>query len=47
MTTYILMGLVFVYAAFVIYRKIKDMKNGNFCGCESCGDCGKGRQSDK
>ena len=28
------------YAAFILYRRIKDMKNGKICGC-GCDNCQK------
>ncbi|MDF2609437.1 MAG: FeoB-associated Cys-rich rane protein [Lachnospiraceae bacterium] len=31
-------GIIAIYAGFVIYKKIKDAKAGNFCG-GSCGNC--------
>lgn len=34
----ILLLLIFLYAAFVIRRRIKKMKRGEFCDC-GCGGC--------
>ncbi|HEX3020971.1 MAG TPA: FeoB-associated Cys-rich membrane protein [Lachnospiraceae bacterium] len=36
--TIVILLIIFGYAGFVIYRKVKDMKNGKFCscGCSSC-----------
>ena len=31
--TIILAAAVAVYAGFVIRKKVKDIKNGKFCGC--------------
>ena len=41
--TIILAAAVAVYAGFVIRKKVKDIKNGKFCGCGgNCGECGRG-----
>lgn len=35
----IFIGIIIVgYAGFVIYRKLKDMKQGKYCGC-GCDHC--------
>ena len=45
--TSILFGLAIgCYIVWVIRRKIKDMKNGNYCGC-GCQDCAKSCSSKK
>ena len=41
--TIILAAAVAVYAGFVIRKKVKDIKNGKFCGCVgNCRECGRG-----
>jgi hypothetical protein len=35
---FIIGALVVLYAAFVIYKKVKAAKSGKFCNC-GCGDC--------
>lgn len=41
--TIILAAVVAVYALFVIRKKVKDIKNGKYCGCSgSCADCNGG-----
>lgn len=34
----IIVALIVLYAGYVIYKKVKDMKKGKFCncGCEEC-----------
>lgn len=34
----IIVGLIALYASYVIYKKVKEMKNGKFCGC-GCSGC--------
>ena len=43
MATWIILGIIGVYFFYVIYKKVKDMKNGKFCscGCDSCPSKGK------
>lgn len=42
MAATIIIGLlIFGYAAFVIRRKVRDMKNGKFCDCGCSGCSGK------
>lgn len=36
--TVIILVVILLYAAWVIRKKVKDVKKGNFCGC-GCGDC--------
>lgn len=38
MTTMIVLGIIFIYAGFIIYKKVKDIKAGKYCSC-GCGDC--------
>ncbi|MCR1840730.1 FeoB-associated Cys-rich membrane protein [Murimonas intestini] len=43
-STVVVGGAIFLYAAFVIRKRIKDIKNGRFCqcSCEGCsGSCKK------
>ncbi|WP_148410532.1 FeoB-associated Cys-rich membrane protein [Murimonas intestini] len=37
-STVVVGGAIFLYAAFVIRKRIKDIKNGRFCQC-SCEGC--------
>lgn len=41
MATVIIIGLVALYACYVIVRKIKNIKAGKFCGCgcDGCSGC--------
>lgn len=36
--TIIIAGVILAYCVWVIRKKYKDAKNGNFCGC-GCEDC--------
>lgn len=36
--SYVIGTLIAMYAGFVIYKKVKDVKAGKFCSC-GCGDC--------
>ncbi|PHV69300.1 FeoB-associated Cys-rich membrane protein [Sporanaerobium hydrogeniformans] len=38
MVSVIILGVILLYVLFVIYKKVKGMKEGKFCscGCESC-----------
>lgn len=38
MLKYIIIGLIAIYFIYIIYKKMKDIKNGKFCdcGCDSC-----------
>jgi len=38
MVPYIIAGIILLYAAFVVYKKIKDFKAGKTCGC-GCASC--------
>lgn len=33
--SYIIGALIAIYAGYVIYKKVKDMKAGKFCNCGS------------
>lgn len=45
--TIVIGALIAIYAGFIIYKKVKDFKNGKFCSC-GCGDCpSKAKCSDK
>ena len=35
----IIIGIILLYAGYVIWKKFKNMKQGKFCGsgCEGCG----------
>ncbi|HWT27808.1 MAG TPA: FeoB-associated Cys-rich membrane protein [Mobilitalea sp.] len=42
---FIIGGIIIIYTAFIIYRKVKDTKAGKSCcgGCDGCsmkGNCG-------
>jgi hypothetical protein len=44
METIIILGVIIIYSGFVIYKKVKDMRNGKFCsgscdGCSSMKNC--------
>ena len=49
MAELIIGGLIAVWAGYVIYKKVKDMKKGKFCscGCESCTGCKKYSEKEK
>jgi hypothetical protein len=36
--SYLIGGLIAAYAAYVIYKKVKDAKAGKFCSC-GCSEC--------
>lgn len=38
MASIIIVVAIVIYAAFVIRKKVKDMKAGKFCSC-GCSDC--------
>lgn len=38
MIEWVILGLILLYAGWVIYKKVKDFKKGKFCGC-GCSDC--------
>ena len=35
---FVIIGIILVYATWVIYRKVKAYKRGEFCSC-GCSDC--------
>jgi hypothetical protein len=35
---YLLGALIAIYAGYVIYKKVKDIRAGKFCSC-GCSDC--------
>lgn len=37
--TIVLAALIFLYCAYIIRRKLRNMKDGNFCGCAHCDGC--------
>ena len=38
MLAYLIIILIFAYAFYILHKKIKQMKQGNFCGgCTKCG----------
>ena len=43
----VILGLIiFAYAGFVIYKKVKDVKAGKFCSC-GCSDCPSSKKCHK
>lgn len=38
METIIILGVIIIYSGFVIYKKVKDIRNGKFCSgsCDGC-----------
>lgn len=38
MEAVIIVGLIVAYCAYVIYRKVRNMKAGKFCSCD-CSGC--------
>lgn len=48
MATFIILALIIIYAIFIIRKKVKDVKAGNFCGtCSSCPSKSKCASFDK
>ncbi len=49
--TIIIGVLIAVYVGYLIYRQIKNVKAGNYCGscsgCPSANECGPGKSSNK
>ncbi|BCN32244.1 FeoB-associated Cys-rich membrane protein [Anaeromicropila herbilytica] len=48
MQTIIIIGVILMYSGYVIFKKIKDVRNGKFCscGCDGC-SASKGCKSKK
>lgn len=38
MATYMIVGAIAVYAIYIVQRKIRDWRQGKFCGC-GCQSC--------
>lgn len=34
----LILGVIVIYAGYVVYKKYKDIKKGKFCGC-GCDGC--------
>lgn len=49
MSTLLILIGIFLYSAFIVYRKIKQIKNGQFCncGCKNCPDKKSCQSEDK